>query len=85
MYWKIEFDGIHRCVKRPRKLMPPQRFHYNVLHVLELVGFSARLAGVRDFRRRGIDYRGSSLGGRCDHRHRGQRTGERGSVVDVFL
>lgn len=60
--------------------MPPQRLHYDVLHVLELVGLSARLAGVRHFRWRGVDYRGSSLGGRRDHRHRGQRRGDCGSA-----
>lgn len=56
--------------------MPPQRLHYDVLHVLELVGFSARLAGVGHFRCRGVDYRGGSLGGRRDRRHCGQLTGE---------
>lgn len=60
--------------------MPPQRLHYNILHVLELVGFSARLAGVRHFRWSGVDYRGSSLGGRCDRRHYGQQRGECGSI-----
>lgn len=60
--------------------MPPQRLHHNILHVLELVGFSARLAGVSYFGWRGVDYRGYSLGGRSDRRHCGQRRGERGAI-----
>ena len=40
-YGQAEFDGIHRMVEGPGKLVLPQSLHHHVLHVLQLVGFPA--------------------------------------------
>lgn len=44
-YSQAEFDGVHRMVEGPGKLMLPQSLHHYVLHVLQLVGFPAGATG----------------------------------------
>lgn len=70
---QVQLDCIHRLVERPSELMFPECLHHHVLHVLQLVSLSARLAGVGDFgwgrvhRARGCrDPRGGS---RCSSGH----------------
>lgn len=36
-YWKIELDRIHRCMKRPCKVVFPKSFQDDLLQVLQLV------------------------------------------------